>query len=304
MNKIRRFWNGWGMGRMRGRLACCGGLLLLPSLLQASTTINTVHRDAYGANIGWLNARGNVADGAVIGRYYCTGFVWSANCGWIGLGNTPANGWEYSNATATDWGVNHDGLGNLSGYAYGANIGWVLFEQTYGQPKVDLLTGNLSGSVWGANVGWISLSNSSAFVRTDFLDDGPDTDGDGIPDAYEYKVAGDLTTLGPAPDDWDADGSPDVSEYLADTNPFDDSSFFAITDLVRTAPTNFVTWTVQPTRHYVLEQNTVLTNTAAWVDSGYGVLLPGPGPDLTRGVAATNEPVEFYRARALLPLSP
>ena len=89
----------------------------------------------------------------------------------------------------------------------------------------------------------------------------------------------------------------------ASTDPFDDESFFAITHLVRAAPTNFVTWTVQPTRHYLLEQNTEITNTTAWVDSGYGVLLPGPGPDLTRGVAATNESVEFYQARALLPLS-
>jgi hypothetical protein len=34
-------------------------------------------------------------------------------------------------------------------------------------------------------VGWISLSNSQACVRTDRLGAGPDTDGDGLPDAWE-----------------------------------------------------------------------------------------------------------------------
>ena len=46
--------------------------------------------------------------------------------GWIHLGDgTPANGIRYQNNSASDYGVNHDGLGNLSGLAYGANIGWI-----------------------------------------------------------------------------------------------------------------------------------------------------------------------------------
>ena len=61
--------------------------------------------------------------------------------------------------------MNLDTSGNLSGYAYGANIGWIAFEQTYGQPKVNLATGNLSGYVWSANCGWISLSNTVAMCR-------------------------------------------------------------------------------------------------------------------------------------------
>ena len=68
--------------------------------------------------------------------------------------------------------MNNDGLGNLRGYAYGANIGWINFEQTYGQPKVNLLTGQLSGYVWSANCGWISLSNAVAYVQTDTIQQG------------------------------------------------------------------------------------------------------------------------------------
>jgi hypothetical protein len=76
----------------------------------AAATINATNRHAYGANIGWLDARGDAANGAVIGQFFCTGHVWSANCGWISLGNGPTNGWQYGNAAAADWGVNHDGV--------------------------------------------------------------------------------------------------------------------------------------------------------------------------------------------------
>ena len=55
--------------------------------------------------------------------------------------------------------MNQDGLGNLRGYAWGANIGWLIFSST-GAPKVDLFTGKLGGYVWSANCGWISLSNT------------------------------------------------------------------------------------------------------------------------------------------------
>ena len=42
---------------------------------------------------------------------------------------------------------------------------------------MNLVTGDLSGCAWGANLGWISLGG----VRTTVLSAGPDSDGDGIP---------------------------------------------------------------------------------------------------------------------------
>ena len=41
--------------------------------------------------------------------------------------------------------------------------------------------------VCGATVGWISLSNAVAFVQTDAIAPGADTDGDNIADAFEYQ---------------------------------------------------------------------------------------------------------------------
>jgi len=149
----------------------------------AATTIDSVNKFAYAANLGWVNWYADGANGAVIGDYVCAGYLYAANVGWINLGSgSPGNGIHYQNLAANDFGVNHDGLGNLRGLAYGANIGWINFETT-GAPTVDLKTGNLSGSVWSANCGWIGLSNAFAFVQTDMIAPGADTDGDGIADA-------------------------------------------------------------------------------------------------------------------------
>ena len=188
-------------------------------------------------------------------------------------------------------------------HAYGANIGWIAFEAG-GNPRVDLLTGRLSGYAYGANVGWISLSNSSAFVQTDRLGAGPDSDGDGLPDAWEYAMTGRLTNLGSGSADWDRDGITDAGEYAADTDPMAGASVLEITAVTRQGPTNRVTWTVEPTRLYRLEQSQSLTNGAPWTDSGLGILPPGSGTTLTGAVPAPASTALFYRAKALVPLSP
>lgn len=274
------------------------------ALNSEATTISATHRYGYGANIGWLNFRGDVANGAKIGLYFSTGYVWSANCGWISLGSgTPANGHSYANNSASDWGVNLVMPGGyLRGMAYGANIGWINFE-TNGNAKVDLATGKLSGYAYGANVGWISLSNSFAHVQTDSLDWGPDSDGDGIPDAYEYAKTGNLTNL-TAGGDFDGDGPGDKDEFLADTDPTNPAKLLEITALSRAANTNVVTWTVEPTRTYRLEHANSADNAALWTDSGLGVLPPGGGPTLTGLVPDPAATTRFYRAKAIVPLSP
>jgi hypothetical protein len=143
------------------------GCVLQSSLVaSAATTVDAVNNDAYGANIGLIDWRGDTANGAVVGLSVLSGNIYSANCGWINLGDgSPVNGQSYLNNSATDFGVNRDAQGNLRGYAYGANIGWISFT-TNGAPKMDLLTGNFSGYAYSANCGWISLSNASAYVQS------------------------------------------------------------------------------------------------------------------------------------------
>ncbi|MDB6125338.1 MAG: hypothetical protein JWQ71_4331, partial [Pedosphaera sp.] len=191
-------------------------VLALASPAWADSTINASNRYAYGANLGWINFRGDTTNGAVIGEYVCSGYIYSANVGWINLGTgSPADAIQYQNSSPLDFGVNHDGQGNLRGYAYGANIGWINFENQ-GAPKIDLQTGKLSGYAYGANVGWISLSNALAYVQTDVIAPGL-TDTNGLPFAWEYQNFG-----GPGVDpnaDPDGDGMTNLQEYQADTDP-------------------------------------------------------------------------------------
>ena len=147
-------------GLLSSAASACAGTTNGPSTIVAS------HAFACGANLGWFNLRGNVADGAVIGSNVCSGYIYSANCGWINLGSGfPTNGVAYQNLSAADFGVNRDSQGNLRGFAYSANLGWLNFEAT-GAPQVNLASGILSGSIWSANAGWISLSNQVAQVQT------------------------------------------------------------------------------------------------------------------------------------------
>jgi hypothetical protein len=280
-------------------------LLAAGTALRAESTIDPAHPYAYGANFGWVNARADSTNGAVIGEFYCSGWLYGANVGWICLGGgAPTNGYAYGNATATDYGVNHNGAGRLSGYAWAPNLGWVAFEQTYGQPKADLLTGNLSGYVWSGNAGWISLSNSQAYVRTMTLVSGPDTDADGLPDAWEYAHTNSLSVLsGLGGADADHDGMSDAQEYVGDTDPLDNTSLLRITALAREGTTNWVTWTCRPTRLYTLERmGTLLTNDWA---AASGTLLPPEGATtLTAPDTASTATTRFYHATVDVPFSP
>jgi hypothetical protein len=272
--------------------------------LWAASTIDNANRYAYGANIGWIDCKADGANGAVIGESVCSGSIYSANCGWISLGSgTAANSIQYQNNSATDFGVNHDGLGNLRGYAYGANIGWINFENT-GAPKVDLATGQMSGSVYGANVGWISLSNAIAVVQTLTIRPGADSDGDGIADAWELQRTNTLAGFG-ASSDRDGDGVSDSQEYLADTDPLDANSKLKITastfSFLNGNEDHSITWTTRPTRFYDLHSSIDLN--ASW--NPVGSLLSSAGLTVTggfgtRGIASQR----YFRVQALKPLSP
>ncbi len=269
-------------------------LAVLPVV--ASTTINSDNHYAYGANIGWLNLRGNVDDGAALGLFFSDGYIWSPNVGWIRLGSgAPANGWSYANDSATDWGVNHDEEGNLSGYAYGGNIGWLNFGHgaTGYEPRINFRTGNLSGYIWGANVGWISLSNSQAFVQTDYLEPGPDGSVTGVPAAWEAKMGTDLDGL---TDD-------EIRQFHAwGSNPTDPYSL-RLTSIRRTAENLFrIEWDGRASRQYRIEETNDLLDDESWEamellingsDGAIGLVSP-LGPSTNR----------MLRIRPIVPLSP
>jgi hypothetical protein len=282
------------MKMISGAVWCAG--LLAGTALHADTTIDATNCFAYAANLGWVNWAANTTNGAVIGEYVCSGYLYSATVGWINLGSgSPVYQVHYINNSAFDFGVNQDGLGNLRGYAYGANIGWINFENT-GAPRVDLLTGKMSGYAWSANCGWISLSNAVAYVQTDSIRKGP-LAPDGLPVAWLLQNFG--TTNVNADADADGDGVSNGNEYLAGTDPNNAASVFKITSISHAAPNTALAWNAVNTRFYAVQTNSDLTS-GVWADD-VSQKVAGWNNATFTDLTATNS---FYRVRAYRPLMP
>lgn len=277
---------------------------LLPrsaSAINENTTINAANHLSYAANLGWVDWRGNVFNGAVIGQYICSGYIYSANVGWIHLGSgAPVNQVQYQNNSAADYGVNHDGVGNLRGYAYGANIGWISFENT-GAPTLDLATGKLSGAIYSANCGWVSLSTASAFVQTDTMDPGT-LAANGLPVAWLISKFG--TTVVDPLADADGDGQSNLQEYLAGTHPLQAGHSLRVTAYNFTPGGTSVslTWESVPTRFYKIWKSPDLT-AGSWTDSGLELISP-TALSTSAGFSDVGAPSRFYRVEALVPLQP
>jgi len=109
---------------------------------------------AYGENVGWANFN-PTNGGATVTATGLSGYIWLENVGWVQLSYPGVT--SPSNTTSTNWGVTNDGNGNLGGYAYGENVGWINFNPTNGGVKIDG-SGNFSGYAWGENIGWIQIT--------------------------------------------------------------------------------------------------------------------------------------------------
>ena len=281
--------------------------VVLTAPLPADSTINFTNKFAYSANAGWLNFRHNQPsspNGIVFGEYVVSGFAYGANFGWVNLGDgSPVNGIQYQNNSASDYGVNHDGLGNLSGYAYGANIGWINFGWTntsnLNRPRVDLLTGSFTGYAYSANIGWINLG--AGYLVTDTMaNPDNDADADGIPDPWELTHFSNLTTA-TMTSDADGDGATDKSEYISATDPKDAKVFFKIVSSTYgggfTQAT--VVFTTAASRVYRLETS---DNLVAWTNSALGTFAPDAGSTTTKLIVWPGASKKFIRAVALKPL--
>ncbi|MFO1531955.1 MAG: hypothetical protein U1F77_20050 [Kiritimatiellia bacterium] len=279
--------------------------LLLPLAAAAQSTIDATQKYAWAANTGWINFRPSATDGVVAGEAFCSGYAYSGNLGWIHFGDgSPANGHTYGNADAADYGVNHDGEGNLSGYAYSANTGWIHFGWASAsdpdRPRINLLTGAFAGYAYGANTGWINLG--AGYLETDSLS-APDTDGDGMADAWERARFRSLASAGPGTNQ-DGDPATDVQEYLAGTSPGDPSDYLKIVSQVKTSSgVTLGAATTKASRLYSVWSVTPLptVSTAVWTQISPAPVL-GNGGALTMPVTHADDAQRYYRVEARRPL--
>lgn len=288
----------------------CASLLLTASASAATSTIEAAAHHAWSANTGWIDFRSDSDRGFRFGEFSCAGWLWSPNLGWIDCGDgSPANHIYYANDNNTDYGVNHHGTGDLYGMAWSPNTGWINFgwatldPGNAHRPRVDLLTGQFTGYAWSANCGWISLDG----VKTTRMEI-PDTDSDGISDAFEMAYAGNLTTLR-AKHDQDADGFSDLEEYESMTNPFDSASFFKVTKVEQASADGSatkLTWTSAPNRRYIVEHSTDLGATNPWHVSPLdpAQFIADSGESTTRTTLDVAAPRRFFRVKSVIPLQP
>lgn len=126
----------------------------------------------------------------------------------------------------------------------------------------------------------------------EFVHPTADSDGDGLPDAWE--VAMELNpTLVDSERDPDGDGASNVHEYAAGTDPRDPDSVLVLR--VGRLPGGAVElrWTGVPGRTYSLEHATRPGATVDWQVQQSG--LVGDGAELTFQVPAAADAVAFYR---------
>ena len=151
------------------------GLALLLGLALVLMTLNTalaaggmdaVNKWAWGTNSGWINLAPDNG-GVTVYSDHLEGYAWSEALGWIRMGtNTLGGAHTYPNDAAGTYGVNNDGVGNLSGFAWSANAGWINFAPANGGVWVDPVTGGFEGYAWGENVGWIKFKGTAASSAT------------------------------------------------------------------------------------------------------------------------------------------
>lgn len=93
-----------------------------------------------------------------------------------------------------------------------------------------------------------------------------DTDEDGLPDYWEIKYFGDLTTTD-GTEDSDGDGLTDYEEYLAATDPTSSSSRFYVFHGSSDPSTNTIRWVSAMNRTYTIHHTTNLMNSFSVLES-------------------------------------
>jgi hypothetical protein len=127
---------------------------------------------------------------------------------------------------------------------------------------------------------------------------GDDTDGDGIPDAWEIAHGLNPTNSSDAARDDDGDGFSNLQEYLAGTDPANPASSLHVTSSVITGHDVQVSFASVLDKNYLLESSASFSPTN-WMIITQNVAGTGGTISLADPGGATNVPSRFYRVRLM-----
>ena len=125
-----------------------------------------------------------------------------------------------------------------------------------------------------------------------------DTDRDGMDDTWEVRYFA-RTGVADGRGDSDDDGTTDHDEFVADTNPTNDTDWFRITTVSASSNTA-VGFDGSSNRYYTLEFSTNLP-TEHWVEASQQTNVPGAGGPTTLTDPEEPSGNRFYRVRVAVP---
>ena len=139
--------------------------IFLFSVSFAATNIDSTYHWAWNDVIGWIDFYGtnnvNVYNDRLEGYASSTIGDIALNC------NSTPNG---NICSSYNFKVSNDGSGNLTGWAWNDNIGWISFDSasatssyTY-QVTINTTTGDFSGWAWNDVVGWLSFNCNNSGI--------------------------------------------------------------------------------------------------------------------------------------------
>ena len=146
----------------------------------------------------------------------------------------------------------------------------------------------------------VSAANGSPGVGGAVVEPNPnDTDGDGLPNAWETQYGLNPSDSADASSDLDDDGTSNLGEYLANTDPTSASSYLTL-EVTRSAAAATIGFTQQVERRYTVEFTDDLS-AGQWQTLQEIAPAAAAAEVTSMDAAVADSAARFYRVRAALP---